>query len=159
MKHYGFGLGLFLLGLVLGGSGLSFQQSSLAQNADPQEELAIPKEVVTLVKNVDEAMGNAIKALQDESRYTTVTKGNNSFAVMVGGVDAVADLEAGQGVDPETFAGLYAGQAMEEYAKFIEKDDQGRITYKGKVVRMYPISKLKKLFSQRSVMVEGTTGL
>ena len=156
MKKYGFGLSIFLLGLVVGSSGLSLHQSSLAQDQNQQEAPGIPKEIVNEIKNVDEAMNTAVKALQDESRYTTVTKGTNSFAVMVGGVDAVADLEAGQGVDPETFAALYAGQAMDEYAKFVEKDEQGRVTYKGKVVRMYPISKLKKLFSLRSVMLEGT---
>lgn len=156
MKKYGFGLSMFLLGLVLGSSGLSLQQSSLAQDQEQPDDPGIPKEIVNVVKNVDESMDTAVKALQDEGRYTTVTKGTNSFAVMVGGVDAVADLEAGQGVDPETFAGLYAGEAMDEYSKFVEKDDQGRVTYKGKVVRMYPISKLKKLFKLRSAMLEGT---
>ena len=77
------------------------------------------------------------------------TKGLNAFAVSCGGVNALDDLEAGNGVDPETFAGLYAGLAKPDVAAQLGRDDQGRITYKNKIVRMYPVSRLKKLFATR----------
>jgi len=77
------------------------------------------------------------------------TEGVNAFAVTTGGVDAMDDLEKGRGVDPETFAALYAGQANKEVADSLDHDDQGRLTYKNKVIRMYPVSRLKELFQER----------
>ena len=74
----------------------------------------------------------------------------NSFLVSTGGGDAVADLESGRGVDPETFAALYADLATDEIAQHLAKDGEGRLTYKGKLVRIYPIARLKELFTKRS---------
>ena len=59
-------------------------------------------------------------------------------------------LVAGFGVrTPETFAALYAGLAATEVQEHIDKDSQGRVTYKGKVVQMYPIRRLTQLFKER----------
>ena len=52
-------------------------------------------------------------------------------------------------MDPETFAALYAGLATVEIQEHIAKDSQGRVTYKGKVVQMYPIRRLTQLFKER----------
>jgi hypothetical protein len=87
--------------------------------------------------------------LQDEKRYVPAILGLNAFATTVGGVDAIADLESAQGVDPETFAGLYAGQAVPEVAEHLAHDAQGRVTYKGRVVRLYNPTRLKQLFAAR----------
>ncbi|MCH7688590.1 MAG: hypothetical protein IH899_18235 [Planctomycetes bacterium] len=89
-------------------------------------------------------------ALQQENVYNSATKGLNSFLVSTGGGDAVADLESGRGVDPETFAALYADLATDEVAQHLAKDEEGRLTYKGKLVRIYPIARLKELFTKRS---------
>jgi hypothetical protein len=61
----------------------------------------------------------------------------------------VADLESGRGVDPETFAALYADLAAGNLRADIERDSQGRLTYKNKVIRMYPIATLKQRFALR----------
>jgi hypothetical protein len=88
---------------------------------------------------------NHLKAQNDASILTeeTTEKLNASR-------DAAEAAMAGRGVDPETFAGLYAGLAVDEVASELAHDDEGRLTYKGKLVRMYPISRLKRLFAQRS---------
>jgi hypothetical protein len=76
----------------------------------------------------------------------------NTYAIMVGGVDALDDLESGRGVDPETFAALYAGDAIDEVAQHLSRDEDGRLTYKNRPLRIYPVSRLKKLHSQRLVI-------
>jgi hypothetical protein len=101
------------------------------------------------VRDADRAMADAMQALQDEKAYVPVISGLNAFAVSVGGVDAVADLESGQGVDPETFAGLYAGQVLPDLADRFSRDAEGRLTYRNKVVRMYNAVRLKQLFAAR----------
>lgn len=88
--------------------------------------------------------------LVNNGRYRPAINGVNTFAVTVGGVDAVRDLEEGTGVDPETFAGLYAGQATDAVAAKLKTDEKGRLTYEKKVVRMYSIERLKKMFRKRA---------
>jgi hypothetical protein len=90
-----------------------------------------------------------MQMLQDEKRYVPAILGLNAFATSVGGVDAIADLESGQGVDPETFAGLYAGQAVPEVAEHLAHDAQGRVTYKSRIVRLYNPTRLRQLFAAR----------
>lgn len=90
--------------------------------------------------------------------------GVNYFSVSVGGIDAVRDLEESRGVDPETFAGLYAGYAGPDVAKHLNlkkfPDERGRLTlkveaadgrlrYKNAVVRLYSPARLRELFSRR----------
>ncbi|MFP6701097.1 MAG: hypothetical protein VB861_05085, partial [Planctomycetaceae bacterium] len=87
--------------------------------------------------------------LKREGRYETATRGLNLFAVSVGGLDVKGDLEKGRGVDPETFAALYAGLETKEIEDHIDRDSQGRVTYKGKVVQMYPVRRLTQLFNER----------
>ena len=96
-----------------------------------------------------DAVKVAAAALKREGRYETATRGLNLFAVSVGGLDVKGDLEKGRGVDPETFAALYAGLGNDDIQEHIERDSQGRVTYKGKVVQMYPIRRLTQLFKER----------
>jgi hypothetical protein len=88
--------------------------------------------------------------LQEEKRYVPAIQGLNAFATTVGGVDAIADLESGQGVDPETFAGLYAGQALAEVAESLARDAEGHLTYKNKIVRVYSSTRMRQLFAMRA---------
>jgi hypothetical protein len=81
----------------------------------------------------------------------------NSFLVLSGGGNARADLESGMGVDPETFAALYADQAIPEIQQNLAKDDDNRLTYNGTVVQMYSKSKLQRLYAERIKLT--TTGL
>ena len=90
--------------------------------------------------------------------------GTNYFALSVGGIDAIRDLEEGRGVDPETLAALYAGFARPEVAKHLNlrktegtsgalvlkiEDADGRLRYKGTTVRLYSPTRLRELFQRR----------
>lgn len=137
-------LGIFGLGYVLGTNQGGFSA------AKAQGEAAGPgQDAVKAITEANTALQAAKTALTGESRYTLATKSVNASAILSGGVDALADLESGRGVDPETFAALYADDATDEVAAEISKDEQGRLTYKGKVVRMYSVSKLKQWYQER----------
>ncbi|HAH46600.1 hypothetical protein [Gimesia sp.] len=139
------GLLLITVGYVLGAS-QSFESTRLhAQQASGTPTEETEDKIKRGVKQLMEAQS----ALEQENFMRPATKGLNAFAVSCGGVNALDDLEAGNGVDPETFAGLYAGMAKPDIAAQLGRDDQGRITYKNKIVRMYPVSRLKKMFATR----------
>jgi hypothetical protein len=132
-----------------------------------QDGASLPSDDATKkIAEANDKLKGAVEALKLESRYESATKGINSFAVLVGGLNAKEDLESGHGVDPETFAALYT--AAYDLKKLNVKDDsladwvditqldydsEGRLTYGGKVVRIYPVSRLKKLRAQRLVMI------
>jgi hypothetical protein len=116
---------------------------------------AIDGPVRDKLRSAEQALAEAMQLLQDDRRYVPAIAGLNAFATTVGGVDAVADLESGQGVDPETFAGLYAGQALPEIAEHLAHDAQGRVTYKSRVVRLYNPTRLKQLFAARTEFAPG----
>lgn len=157
--HAAVAVGLVGLGYLLGASGLLSPESLRAQavpaeaGAEAKPEIphlaGISDETRDKVKSANDAVKAAITALQDDNRYVPVTNTVNSFAATVGGINVLADLEAERGVDPETFAALYAGLVSDAIARDLGKDDEGRVTYKGKVVRMYPISRLRELFQAR----------
>ena len=83
----------------------------------------------------------------------------------VGGIDVVRDLEEGRGVDPETFAALYAFEDQElpgtgrkervfkrfgvDVSQYLDTDENGRIRYKKKVVQLYSTERLNQLFNRR----------
>lgn len=148
-------LSLFGLGVLAGSQMQSLQTEVKAQSdaaaagadAPPSDE--VKKQVLA----ANTALMAAKTALAGEQRYNIATKSLNVSMILAGGVDAVADLEAGRGVDPETFAALYAGDAKDEIAAELATDEQGRLTYKNKVVRMYPVSRLKALYRQRVGLV------
>lgn len=96
------------------------------------------------------ALKSASDALVDEQRYRPAIKGVNTFAVLTGGGNALQDLESGAIVDPETFAGLYAGLAVDSIAAELSRDADDRLTYKNNVVRMYPLSILRQRYAIRS---------
>lgn len=104
------------------------------------------------LRDVFDALNGATASLQGEGRQKSAIQGFNAFSVTVGGIDAVQDLEEGRGVDPETFAGLYAGAASDEVAPHITVNDDGQVLYKDKIVRMYSTGRLKRLFSERLKM-------
>jgi hypothetical protein len=106
---------------------------------------AVGKEISTVYT----ALQSARDILSQEGRYVPATQTLNVSAIVAGGVDAVADLEAGRGVDPETFAALYADQASDDIRPEMGTDEHGRLTYKGKVIRMYSVSRLKQMYQER----------
>lgn len=101
------------------------------------------------VKALHAALTEAVKALEDENRYVAITQGPNAFLAMAGGGNARQDLDSGSGVDPETFAALYAGKANPDIIDQVQKDDQGRLTFNGNVIQMYSRTRLQQIFAER----------
>lgn len=113
------------------------------------------------------AYGRMVRATKDLDGFLraiqferTAIVGLNYFAVSMGGIDAIKDLEEGRGVDPETLAGLYSGFAMPSVSSHLNVkpvrgggirilSSDGRIRYKGTVVRMYSPDTLRALFDRR----------
>ncbi len=152
----GLGLALVAVGYVLGISGVFQSPRVEAQQAPPQaadapEVTGLNKDTQEKIKLAYDALVAAKEALANDGRYTPATEPDvlNVFGILTGGVDAVADLEAGRGVDPETFAALYSDLAAASLRQDIERDSEGRLTYKSKVIRMYPIAQLKQRFALR----------
>ena len=139
-------LGLLVTGYLFGVSDGSISDSVLGQEVAVQ----LTEDTTDKLKKAIDALTAAMSALQLANAYNPATKGMNSFLVSTGGGDAVSDLESGRGVDPETFAALYADLATDEVAQHLAKDEEGRLTYKGKLVRIYPIARLKERFTKRS---------
>lgn len=140
--------GLFAAGYACGTAGLFAPVTLNAQTEQGPSSEAIEK-----IKAAFNTLTGAMATLQGEQRYTSVTNGVNTFSVTVGGLNAAQDLEEGRGVDPETFAALYAGLATDEIKDKLGRDESGQMTYNGKVVRMYSVSRLKALFAERDKIV------
>lgn len=136
-----FGVAMFGFGWLVGG-GSPLGRSVSGQDA--KLETAEDK-----VQAASKALKDAADSLAAESKYETVTEGVNSFLVLSGGGNGTTDLDAGV-VDPETFAALYAGAVKKEVADLLQKDEEGRLTYNGNVIRMYSKARLQKIFAERS---------
>ena len=133
------------MGYLLGISGLrsEFGLRAADQDAGPT------KESVEKIRAAHKALTEAMDSLKQEGRYESATEGVNAFLILAGGGSAKKDLENGQGVDPETFAALYAGQALPEIKVELDKDDQQRLTYKGQLVRLYSKLRLQTTYAER----------
>ncbi|MDG1897169.1 MAG: hypothetical protein P8J37_19915 [Fuerstiella sp.] len=121
-------------------------------------------DTLLLYGRVERALKDLDGFLQAINFEKSAVIGTNYFAVSVGGIDAIRDLEEGRGVDPETFAALYAGFARPEVAKHLNlrklegtsgavilkiEDADGRLRYKGTTVRLYSPTHLRELFLRR----------
>ncbi len=141
--------GFLAIGYVIGATGILSPTNSQAQSfGDKDSDVAIEN-----IKAAAAAVEQAMRVLNENDLYSPAITGINAFAVTAGGLNARKDLESGRGVDPETFAGLYAGLAVDEILEHLGKDEEGRITYKNKVVRMYPVSRLKRMFERRNKLI------
>lgn len=160
LNRLAFGAALVGLGYLLGSC--SPFAPARAQDADsrPSEEAA------KKITEANEKLKAAVETLKLESRYESATRHVNSYSVLVGGVNAKEDLESGHGVDPETFAALYTAaydlkklnikdESLADWVEIakLDYDAEGRLTYDGKVVRIYSVSRLKKLRAQRLVLI------
>lgn len=139
-------VGLLAAGYLLGASGFVASPAVHAQQAAGAGQMS--ENTANKVAEARNALAAAMIALQNENLYNPATKGVNTFLVAGGGGDAIADLESGRGVDPETFAALYADLAIDDIARHLSKDDQGRLLYKEKLIRIYPVSRLKDRFAR-----------
>lgn len=156
-----------VLGVSLVGLGYVMGSSHPFPLVRAQDATATPSEDTTKkIVEANDKLKVAVDGLKLESRYEAVTKGINSYGVLVGGVNAKEDLESGQGVDPETFAALYTAafdmkklnvrdDSLADWVDIsqLDYDAEGRLTYGGKIVRIYSVSRLKKLRAQRLVLL------
>lgn len=143
--------GLVAFGWFLGAGG-TLQPARLDAQAQPADA-GLSEDASQKVKAAIDAAAAAAATLQAEQRHAPITTGTNAFAVLSGGVNAMEDLASDRGVDPETFAALYADLAIDEVKAKLAKDENGRLTYEGKVVKLYPISRLKKMFAEREKLL------
>jgi hypothetical protein len=146
------------IGYVLGAAGFTSSTLLLAQAGATDKGGAATdaggpsEETLAKIKAADDALKVAMEALKLEDLYKPATEGINVLAVTSGGLNAVRDLESGGGVDPETFAALYAGKATDDVLPDLERDSENRLLYKGKLIRMYPVARLRKMFEARRLL-------
>jgi hypothetical protein len=155
--HWVTGFGLLLAGFVAGQACVLSIPGVEAQ--DTKGKKAVPPQLVDLtedcrdkIKKAADALSAAVEALSQEGRWKPATKNINVSAVFNGGISAKSDLESDNGVDPETFAALYADLATDDIAIDIARNERGLLTYKGKVVRMYSANRIRSMFSNRSLV-------
>ena len=139
---------VFAIGYATGNFNL-LQPSPLNAQDAAEGEVVRSDEAVSQVRAVVTASEAAAVVLENESLYKSAVRGANIFATSVGGTNGISDLEDGRGVDPETFAALYAERWSDDVEPHIGRDELGRLTYKGKLIRMYSQERLKKLFTTR----------
>ncbi len=137
---------VFFAGYLVGISN-SAGQRTLAASTQDDERLS--DQTLVTYKAAQLRFNELADLLEAERRYQPVSSDQNFFAVSVGGIDALRDLEEGRGVDPETFASLYAERSVPEIAEHIEIGNDGRLRYKGNIVRMYSRERLKSVFRKR----------
>lgn len=144
------GVCLVLVGYILGSVELFSPARLLAQGASDKKTIDLGDDAQTKIRQAAEALRIAAEALTNEQKYEPAIKGINTFSILSGGRNAVDDLENGAIVDPETFSALYADLATDEVAVHLGRDAEGRLTYKGKVIRIYPVQFLQQLYAQRA---------
>ncbi|MCA9035575.1 MAG: hypothetical protein KDA91_10615 [Planctomycetaceae bacterium] len=138
-------------------------QSAGPQPLEAQEDRkpvsAITNESLTAYQKFQKASNDLSDSLRGEGVTTTAVEGTNFFAISVGGIDALRDLEEGRGVDPETFAAIYADRANAEISQHIDQDSDGRMRYKGTVIRMYSKERMRDTFRRRDQLEVRTRDL
>jgi hypothetical protein len=145
-RTIGFGALMLALGYWLGtGGGLSLPEARAQDDASTVSEDAEKK-----IREVNLALQEAMEQLRQDGNYTAITDGINSFLVLSGGGDARRDLESGNGVDPETFAALYAGKVLPEFAEEFGTDAEGRITFQDKPIQIYSRTRLNRMYAERA---------
>lgn len=142
---------LMSIGYVLGQTNFGPQTVSAQES-----QTGVQEETANKIREANRKLIEAMDALKSDGRYEAVTEGPNAFLILSGGGNARQDLESGRGVDPETFAALYTGRAIPEIKDLLGKDEQGRMTYNGEVIRLYSKSRLQRVFANRVKLTEVT---
>ncbi|MEW4489352.1 hypothetical protein KOR42_01840 [Thalassoglobus neptunius] len=117
-------------------------------------QVGVPDDTANKIREANRSLIEAMDSLRSDGLYESITEGPNAYLILSGGGNAREDLESGLGVDPETFAGLYSGQAVPEIQALLGVDDQGRVTYNDEVVRMYSKSRLQRVRANRIKLTE-----
>jgi hypothetical protein len=145
--HFSLVAGIFCAGFWAGQSNLTTVSELKAFQDQPGQGPS--EDAGRKIRAAQAAAAEAQATLENEGLYVPAIEGTNAYAVMVGGINAVQDLERGLGVDPETFVGLYAGLATADVAPKLGKDESGRLTYNDQLIRLYPKTRLRQLQAQR----------
>ncbi|HCS53955.1 hypothetical protein [Rubinisphaera sp.] len=159
IRRIGFSLLLLGVGYLLGSNGTFQLATSVAQpplntDDDSNQAVDLANETVKQIQVANATLGQAMESLRLEGKYNPATTGMNPYLILTGGGDAIADLEAGIGVDPITFAELYAGMALHEVGDEITRDQQNRLLYKNKLIRMYSVERMKKRYETYQAIQE-----
>ncbi len=144
-KSTAMGLAMLLTGYICGASGWLNPHQARAQDVG----VGVTEDTAEKILAANRALQAAAEALRGEGRYEAATDNVNAFLVLSGGGDALADLSSGNGVDPETFVALHAGQAIDDVQDLVDFDDAGNVTYNGTPVRLYSRSRLERLYAER----------
>lgn len=145
-------LSLFITASVVFAAGYlvgSADTVTVPQVKAAQEDQRMTADALLLYKQTLQELDKLGDTLIAEGRLNAATDGDNFFALSVGGIDAIRQLEEGRGVDPETFAALYAGRAIPDVSEHLTFDANGRLRYKGNIVRIYSRDRLKTMFRLR----------
>lgn len=129
--------------------GTSSGQSPRTLQAQQEDSTQYSQDVLQAYHKAHKSVREVTNLFVAGGQSTSASGGLNFFAASVGGIDAEKDLEEGRGVDPETFAGLYADMATPKIAEHLDHDEQGRLRYKKNVIRIYSRERLKQLFDKR----------
>ena len=156
------GFGLFAVGFICGHLDSALPSTLNAQLDEPAQ---LTPDALIAYQKARKAVSDMNDTFVAAGFSTAAASDVNYFSVSVGGIDVMRDLEEGRGVDPETFAALYAFEDQElgatgkterifkrfrvDVSQHLDSDDHGRIRYKGKVVQMYSTERLNQLFKRR----------
>ena len=149
IKRTAYTASLLAFGYFIGASGSLMPQSSNAQppgalgEEGAQAEITLSNESVAQIQRIHESLSQLMETMSLAGTYTPATEGVNPYLILTGGGSAIDDLEQGTGVDPITFADLYAGKATQEIEDSLSWDQSKRLMYKNKLVRVYSVEKLK----------------
>lgn len=140
---------LVLTGFVIGQMDWSDSSQAVAQpqRKPDSEDILNIREAYSLLIDVQ---GN----LETQDRHQSVLTVVNPLAVCSGGVRALEDLERGNGVDPVTFGALYAGLASPELANELAFNEQGKLMFRNKEIRLYSPKRMARLFRQYAEITE-----
>lgn len=148
--------------LLIGAGYLCGTAQLLVRTAGAQPDVEISESTADKVRAANEAVRTAMQALESEGAYTGITLAPTSYLVLSGGGNAQADLDSGNGVDPETFAALYAAMQIPGEDGLIDPvikealaiDAEGRVTYNDEVVKLYSRETLRNRFATRMLYSE-----
>ena len=149
LKTVAFGVAMLAAGYMWGAgalNGFSLERGVTAQGTDtPLSEDSEAK-----VRAAHDTLKAAMDALQQDGLYAGLSDSPNAFLILAGGGNAMDDLQSGQGVDPESFAALNAGQVTQEIRDALTRDEQGRLLYNDQLIRLYSRSRLEKVLANRT---------
>lgn len=123
---------------------LSAQGPKTPELDDEELTVDISNDALRQIQAINESLTSTMEVLKLEGKYNAATEGVNPYLVLIGGGDAIDDLERGFGVDPVTFSQLYAGRAVREVLDQLSRDEHGRLLYKNRLVRIYSPERLQK---------------